>query len=418
MDSPLKISGLPARAKATSWLALRSVWRYRLRATLMMAGIAAGICALTALDAVGEGTRQETVQRFKSMLGTFDTVVIRPGAGRTRGMVSLANVPPSLKFEDVQALASELPQVRQVAFIQNAFDIDVKYRDRTASPAVFGVSPSWFSLRSDELRDGSLISQDDIDSLARVAVLGAEAARALFPDEPAIGNTIRVADIPFVVKGVLEPRGAGPGGASLDDLVDIPVSTAARRLFNRDFLTMAIAQLRDPTQPEEGVEKIRQLLRQRHHIAASALDDFTITSPRAMMNRVMRVRSSLETILIGVAILLSLLGGAMITGLMLTAVTERCREIGTRRALGGASGDILLQFLLEAAWCGVLGGLMGVILGSLLTITATRALGMAAIVSVRALSWEIGVATGLGLLFGLYPALRAARVDPALALRN
>jgi putative ABC transport system permease protein len=406
-----------ARWRAAAWQAARSVWRYRLRAVLMAAGIAVGICALTLLDAVGEGTRAETVQRFKSMLGTFDTVVIRPGAGRTRGMVSLSNVPPSLKLEDIRSLASELPEVREVALVQNAFDIDVSYRARTESPAIFGVSASWFTLRADELREGTFFTSQDIDTLTRVAVLGPDVAGALFPDESPVGKTIRIADIPFVVQGVLKPRGAGPGGGSLDNLILIPVSTAARRLFNRDFLSMGLVQLRDPLRAEAGVAKIRELLRRRHHLAASALDDFTVTSPQAMMGRVNEMKSSLSLLLTGIAALLSVLGGAVILGLMLAAVTERRREIGTRRALGATGADVLRQFVLEALWCALLGGLAGAGAGALLAWAATRSMGLPAIVSISWLALEIGLAASAGLLLGLYPAWRAARLDPVQALR-
>jgi putative ABC transport system permease protein len=405
------------RLAAAARQAARSVAAYRLRSLLMVAAVAAGICALTLLDAVGEGTRAETLQRFRSMLGTFDTVVIRPGAGRTRGMVSLSNVPPTLKLEDVQALVSELPEVREVALVQNAFDIDVSYRDRTASPAVFGVSTSWFTLRGDELADGSLFSQEDVDSLARVAVLGTDVAVSLFHGESPLGKTIRVADIPFQVKGVLQARGAGPGGASLDDLVLIPISTAARRLFNRDFLSMGLARLSDPARSEQGVERIRELLRQRHHLAPSALDDFTLTSPRAMVGRVDAMKSSMSVLLAGIAVLLSALGGAVILGLMLAAVTERRREIGTRRVLGATSLDVLWQFLLEAAWCALAGGIAGCVVGTWLAGVTTRSMGLHAVVSVSLLAWETGLAAGAGLLCGLYPAWRAARLDPAHALR-
>jgi len=392
--------------------------RNRLRTFLMMLGVMIGICSLTILDSVGENTRRETMKRFKNMIGTFDTVIIRPGAGKTRGMVSLTNVPPALKFDDAQALAQEIPEVRQVALLQNAFDIDVKYKDRSASPAIFGVSANWLDLRGDELASGDFISPDDIQSLARVAVLGSNVAPELFASDDPLGKTIRIGDVPFQVKGVLQSRGAGPGGASLDDLVLIPVTTASKRLFNRDFLTMVIAQLRDPVKSEAAIAKITALLRQRHHIAASALDDFTLTSPQAVMAQVTQMGSILSTILKGIAAIAMFIGGAVIMSLMLISVSERRKEIGLRRSVGARRRDILLQFILEASLVSTFGGVIGVALGLAGTNLVARMQHLPPIFVWQSLEWTTALSTGLGLVFGIYPAWRAAQVDPVKALRT
>jgi putative ABC transport system permease protein len=390
--------------------------RNRLRTFFMMAGVMIGICSLTILDSVGESTKRETMKRFKNMLGTFDTVIIRPGSGKTRGMVSLTNVPPTLKFEDAAAIAAELPEVKQVALLQNAFDIDVKYKDKNVSPAIFGVSANWLDLRGDELAEGNIISEEDIGSLARVAILGSDVLPLLFPEGDALGKTIRIGDVPFQVKGVLAQRGAGPGGGSLDNLILIPVTTASKRLFNRDFLTMVIAQLRDPEKSEAAVSKITALLRQRHHIAVSALDDFTMTSPQAVMAQVREMGSALSTILKGIATIAMLIGGAVIMSLMLISVSERRKEIGLRRSVGANRQDILLQFILEAALVSSIGGLVGIALGLGGTNLVARLEHLPPVLSLQALESAAGLSVGLGLLFGIYPAWKAAHVDPVKAL--
>jgi putative ABC transport system permease protein len=382
----------------------------------MMAGVMIGICSLTILDSVGENTKRETMKRFKNMIGTFDTVIIRPGAGKTRGMVSLTNVPPTLKFEDAAAIAAELPEIKQVALLQNAFDIDVKYKDKNVSPAIFGVSANWLDLRGDELAQGNFISEEDMQSLARVAILGSDVLPVLFPEGDAIGKTIRIGDVPFQVKGVLESRGAGPGGGSLDDLILIPVITASKRLFNRDFLTMLIAQLRDPEKSDAAVAKITALLRQRHHIAAAALDDFTITSPQAVMAQVTQMGSTLSTILKGIATIAMFIGGAVIMSLMLISVSERRKEIGLRRSVGASRQDILLQFVLEASLISSFGGLIGIVLGLGGTNLVARMQHLPPIFALQALEWTAELSVGLGLIFGIYPAWRAAQVDPVKAL--
>jgi putative ABC transport system permease protein len=384
----------------------------------MMVGITVGISALTVLNVMGEATRLDSIKRFKNMLGTFDTVMVRPGAARTRGMVSLTNVPPTLKFEDAASIAAEVPEIKQVAILQNAFGVDVKYRDRSDSPAIFGVSANWQQLRGEDVADGRFISDDDIATRTRVAALGAGVVAILFQGEGAIGKTIRIGDVPFLVIGTLPSRGAGPVGASLDDLIVIPVTTAATRLFNRDFLTMIVAQLKDPEQADGAVTRMRSLLRDRHHIAPTALDDFTLTNPAAMMKNVTQMKSTLATLLKGVVVLATGIGCLVTLGLMLASVAQRRGAIGLARAVGATRGDVLLQFVLEAGWTALSGGLTGVFVGAAVAVIMTRSQGLPAAVPVGSLAQSLALALGLGLLGGLYPAWKAARVDPVLALRT
>jgi putative ABC transport system permease protein len=406
------------RSVALNQLALRSLLRRPLRTCLMMLGVVIGICALCVLNSIGEGTRQDSLRKFRNMLGTFDTVMIRPGAGRTRGMVSLTNVPPTLMFADADAIAAELPAVSQVALVQNAFGVDVVYHDRADSPAIFGVSPNWLLLRGEEVERGRFITDSDAAAHARVAVLGSEVVSLLFPNEDSLGKILRIGDVPFTVVGTLAPRGVGPGGGSLDDLIIIPVTTSKTRLFNRDFLTMAIAQLRDPTQSDAGVKQISELLRRRHKIANLALDDFTVTNPKAVMAQVTRLTSTLGAILKGVAILATIIGTTVIMGLMISSVSERSRDIGISRAVGAGRTDVLLQFLLEATWCAAIAALIGTALGALITVVAARVMHMPAELELKSVLGNIALAIGIGVICGLYPGWKAARVDPVFALRG
>jgi len=384
----------------------------------MMLGVAIGISSLTALYSVGENTRQETSRRFKNMLGTFDTVMVRPGSGRTRGMPSLTNVEPTLKFDDALAIETGVPEIKRVARLQSAFDIDVKYKDRATATAVFGASPNWLDLRGDEVAEGEFLSDEDERMLARVAVIGTDVRSVLFADENPGGKTLRIADVPFQVKGVLKPRGAGPTGASLDNVIMIPVATASRRLFNRDFLTMVVAQLNDPLQSETAIFNVRALLRQRHHLAPSALDDFTITSPQAITAQVTRVGTTLARTLMGVAGIAVLVGGIVIMSLMLIAVSERRKEIGVRRSFGASRNDILLQFMLESVVISVVGGFLGLVVAVAGTNLAAAFQNMAPVFAWNALGLAALLSIGTGVLFGFYPAWKAARLDPVFALRS
>lgn len=398
--------------------ALRSIRRYWLRTTFMMLGIVVGIASLAVLSSIGEATRRETMQRFKNMIGTFDTIIVRPGGGRSRGMPTLVNVPPTLRFEDADAIAKELPEIKAVAEMQTAFDVDIKYSDRAASPVVIGVTPNWLQLRSEEMQDGAFFAEEQNTSLTRVAVIGTDVRTTLFPEEDPIGKTLRIADVPFQVIGTLKSRGAGPAGGSLDNLVLIPVNTASRRLFNRDFLTMVIAHTKDPEHGSETTEKVAALLRERHHIRPPALDDFTITNPAATMAQVARAGNTLTKILTGVAAMALLIGGVVIMSLMSIALSERWKEIGVRRSVGATRSDIVVQFLLEASLVATAGGIAGAVIGWAGMQLATRMQRLPQILVWRPFAGAILVSVAVGLVFGIYPAWKASRLDPIQALRS
>ena len=406
------------KAGKISSQALRSLGRYRLRAVFMMLGILVGIVSLAILSSIGEATRRETMQRFKNMIGTFDTIIVRPGGARTRGMPTLVNVPPTLRFEDAKAIASELPDIKAVAEVQNAFDIDIKYRHHTSSPAIFGVSPNWLALRSEEAADGTFFTVEQNESLSRVAVLGLDVRNQLFPDEDPLGKTIRIADVPFQVIGLLKSRGAGPTGASLDNMVVIPINTASRRLFNRDFLTMLVAQIKYPDRSDEATARVAALLRERHHIQPPALDDFTITNPAATAAQVARAGGTLTKILTGVSIMALLIGGIVIMSLMSISVAERRKEIGVRRAVGATRSDVVQQFLLEAIFVSLAGGIIGVAIGWGGMQLVTRLQKLPQILIWQPFAAAIVLSLAVGVVFGLSPAWKASRVDPIQALRS
>lgn len=384
----------------------------------MLLGVAVGIASLVAMASVGEATRLETMRQFKRMVGTFDRISVQPGSSRSRGMPSLTTVEPTLTFEDADAIEAEIPNVRRVSREQSAFDIDVKARERTATTSIWGVSPEWMEIRGDDVTVGRGISREDVDTLARVAVIGEDLRKELFPDEDPVGKTLRIAEVPFTVLGVLVPRGAGPGGSSLDNLLLLPVSTASKRLFNRDYLTNIAVQLEDPGQSAAAVAAITGLLRERHGIVPPVEDNFTVSNPRAAIERVEEVDTTLSSVLVGIAVIATLIGGVVIMSLMLIAVSERRREIGVRRAVGATRADVLRQFLVEAVLISALGGIVGVVLGvgGAAVAAAQQALPPAFLWS--AMAGAVGLATLIGLVFGLQPAWRAANVDPIQALRS
>lgn len=398
--------------------AWRVLWRNRLRSLLMMLGVLVGVALLTALANVGEATRQETLRQFKRMVGTFDTLTVRPGAASTRGMPSLTSVEPTLRFEDAPAIAAQVEGVLRVAQVQQAFDLDATYLDKSATPGVFGVSADWTTIRGDEIIEGADLSAEDQAQYARVVVIGDDLRMQVFGDDAPLGKVIRIANVPFEVKGVFASRGAGPGGSSLDNIAVIPVTTASRRLFNRDYLTTITVQLENPEDGVKVAESIRELLRQRHSLAAGAPDDFTVTSPRATVEKIAEVDSSLDRILRGLGVVAALIGGVVIMNLMLAGVTTRRREIGMRRALGASAADIRRQFLLESVMVATTGGLLGAALGFAASLITLSSQSLPWIWNLPALGAATLASISLGVIFGLYPAQRAARIDPIDALRG
>ena len=208
-----------------------------------------------------------------------------------------------------------------------------------------------------------------------------------------------------------------PGG-SLDNVILIPVNTASRRLFNRDYLTMLIAQLRDPFQADAATTDVRTLLRDRHKIRPPELDDFTVTNPRATMARVTRPSSTLSRILTGVSIMALLIGGAVIMGLMLVAVSERRKEVGVRRSVGASQSDIVVQFMLEALFVAVIGGFAGVAIGGGVVLLGAQMRMMPANLLWQPFAQGILLSVVIGLLCGIYPAWKASRIDPIRAIRR
>ena len=399
-------------------LARRTIVRNPLRVLLMMLGITIGIASLTAMSTLGESTRQETMRQFKNMVGTYDVINIEPGASSTRGMPSLTTVEPSLKFADAKAIAAEVSGIIAVAKVQNAFDLDVKYRDASTAAALYGISANWLQMHSYFIESGDALSDEDIASVARVAIIGPDIQASLFPNENPLGKQIRVGNVPFQVKGVLVTRGAGPGGSSLDSIVFIPVTTASKRLFNRDYLTTITVQLDDPLNPQPVADEITAVLRARHGIVPPGEDDFTLNSPLAAAEQIADVDSTLTRVLTGVSIIATIIGGTVIMSLMLIAVSERQREIGVRRAMGATRSDILWQFLVEAAVVSLLGGLIGTAMGLGGGALAALQQGMPPILLWTTIGWGVALSIFVGLIFGLQPAWKAANTDPIDALRS
>ncbi|HWG97578.1 MAG TPA: ABC transporter permease [Nitrospira sp.] len=409
---------MPAFVWLTIVTALRILGRNRLRAGLTMLGIVIVVGAVIAMVSIGEGAKQ-AVQTQIATMGT-NVIMIWPSSTSVGGVRGAQGGAVTLTVADAVDLKKKIPVLSDTAWMKRDV-LQVVNGHLNGNSPVNGVSPSYLSIRDWTFSKGGPFTQADMDSVALVALLGQSVVDEIFdPGEEPLGAIIRIRNVPLRVIGVLSPKGQSTYGQDQDDVVFIPFTTAERKVFGTLFLGsvggLYAATDRAEDMPE-AVEQIREVMRSRHRLQADQPDDFTIRTQVELGKVQEGTSQTLTVMLMAIASVSLLVGGIGIMNILLVSVTERTREIGVRMAVGAKRAHILIQFLIEAMTLSVVGGCIGILLGVLSARLTTVIAGWPTIISGDTVATAFGFSIAVGLFFGLYPANKAARLNPIDALR-
>ena len=398
--------------------ALRILARNRMRAGLTMLGIVIGVAAVIAMVSIGEGAKR-AVQAQIATMGT-NVIVIFPGVTSASGVRGSQGSGVTLTVSDALDLKKRIPLLADTGWAKRDV-MQIVYGNRNWNGPINGISPSYLTIRDWSFTSGGPFTQTDLESAARVAVIGQTIVGNLFePGEEPVGAVIRIKNVPFHVIGVLAPKGQSAQGSDQDDVVFIPFSTAERKVFGTSFIGSVGAMFGSTDQVEDlpmAAEQIREVLRARHRLQTEQEDDFTIRTQVDIGKVQEGTSETLTMMLFAIASVSLLVGGIGIMNILLVSVTERTREIGVRMAVGAKRRHIVMQFLIEAMTLSLVGGALGIVLGVAGAKLTTLIAGWPTIISGNVILLAFFFSLVVGLFFGLYPANKAARLNPIEALR-
>ena len=402
----------------TIMTALRILGRNRMRAGLTMLGIVIGVAAVIAMVSIGEGAKR-AVQAQIATMGT-NVIIIFPGVTSASGVRGSQGSAITLTVSDALELKKRIPLLVDTGWSRRDV-LQIVYGNKNWNGTITGVSPSYLTIRDWSFTSGGPFTQTDLDSAARVALVGQTIVENLFePGEEPVGAVIRIKNVPFRVIGVLAPKGQSSQGSDQDDVIFIPFSTAERKVFGTSFIGSVAAMFGSTDQVDDlplAAEQIREVLRARHRLQAEQNDDFTIRTQVDIGKVQEGTSETLTMMLFAIASVSLLVGGIGIMNILLVSVTERTREIGVRMAVGAKRYHIVMQFLIEAMTLSLVGGVLGIVLGVAGAKLTTLIAGWPTIISGNVIVISFFFSLVVGLFFGLYPANKAARLNPIEALR-
>ena len=394
-------------------VALESILHNLLRSTLTMLGIIIGVAAVIAIVALITGA-QRAVDEQIAQLGGARVLSVQPGQSYWRGVASANRV--SMTIDDYEALAQDAHYLTELVPEISTYG-QIKFGNQNLNHRINGTTPNYPEVNNIDVAYGRMFSEGDVLAHRRMAVLGQEIPANLdMEPENMLGRVILINRVAFQVVGVLERVGAP--WQNPDDDVFIPITTAEQRVIGNDKLDRLSAKVADGVPLETGMVDVERVLRREHKIRPGGQNDFMIMNRQQFVEAQQQSMSIFAYLLGGVASVSLLVGGIGVMNIMLVSVTERIREIGVRKALGATRYNILTQFLTEALTIGALGGILGIALGAGIAMAMAKFAGFNTFVSVDAVVLSVGVSVGVGLIFGVWPARRAAQLDPVEALRH
>ena len=405
---------------ATLRIALAALRVNKLRSALTMLGIIIGVGAVIAMTAIGAGAQARVEDQIKS-LGS-NLIIVLPGNFTSGGVRMGSGSQQTLSEDDALLMPREIPEI-EVAAPQLRGSGQVVFGNSNWSTQILGITPDYLVAREWALSSGRDFTQPDLDSSAKVALIGQTVARTLFGESDPVGETIRIRNVPHTIVGLLERKGQSMVGQDQDDVVLIPISTARKRVLGgqqvraRNVGSITV-KVRDGADVGHAELLMRDFLRQRHRLQASQEDDFFVRNLSEVLAAQEASSKVLTILLAAIASVSLVVGGIGIMNIMLVSVTERTREIGLRMAVGARGRDILTQFLVEAVTLSLIGGLIGIVIGAITSFAVGEFAGWRTELGLGAILLAFGFAAAIGVFFGFYPARKAAALAPIDALRH
>lgn len=385
-----------------------------MRSLLTSLGIIIGVSAVIVMVAIGEGSQKRIEEGIQS-LGT-NLIVVFPGASTAGGVSRGAGSFNRFTFSDIEKIEKEATLIKAVSPIVRTGG-QVIGGGNNWSTTIFGVSEDYFEIRNWELEYGEFFTDRDVKTNRKVALLGKTVANQLFPDQDAVGQKIRIRNVPFLVIGILKEKGQSGMGVDQDDIILAPSTTVYYRLRGWRHIDMINATAISPDRIEEAKKEIQTILREAHRINPGEDDDFTV-SDQADISKAASETSRILTMLLGSIAGVSLVvGGIGIMNIMLVSVTERTREIGIRLSVGAREKDVLIQFLTEAVILSLTGGVIGIFLSMIISVVLNKFTELYAVINPNIIVLSVIFSAAVGIFFGYYPARKAAALNPIDALR-